>query len=356
MISKSLETVILRQKIFPKQFGAVGNLNAVKFGVEKFLQPEARDHSIEFAYLSSKELFDIKRDPEVQAVATSMPLKLIEPIESAQVPELAGSTWGVESVLAHTSPYDGKGIVVAVLDTGINSNHLAFQGVELIQQNFTTGPDHDVNGHGTHCAATIFGRDVNGLRIGVAKGVTKALIGKVLGPDGGSSASLVNAINWAYRNGANVISMSLGIDLPGYVEYLVGEGLPIPAATSMALEQYRANVNLFSSISYLLEKSDAFSQASVIIAASGNESQRPNFRIAVAPPAAGTGFISVGALGKISAGDLSVSDFSNTQCDVCGPGVNVTSAWVGDSASLKSISGTSMATPHAAGIAARPVG
>lgn len=224
--------------------------------------------------------------------------------------------------------------------------------MQLVRRNFTRGPDDDDHGHGTHCAGTIFGRDVNGLRIGVARGVTKALVGKVLGPGGGSSASLATAINWAYENGANVISMSLGIDFPGFVADLIAQGVPAQAATSMALEEYRANVNLFSSLTLLLAQSSKFSQAAIIVAASGNESARPQYEVAVAPPAAGDGMISVGAVQRSAAGSLSVARFSNTQCNLCGPGVSVTSAWIGSNTALLTINGTSMATPHVAGCAA----
>jgi subtilisin family serine protease len=86
----------------------------------------------------------------------------------------------------------------------------------------------------------------------------------------------------------------------------------------------------------------------MIVAASGNESDRPAFEIAVAPPAAGTGVIAVGALQE-GAGGLSVARFSNNQVDVSAPGVNVISARRGGG--LTSMNGTSMATPHAAGVA-----
>ncbi len=347
MSDKPTPQIILRRKLIFRRTRTATPLSTFEN------LPALGEPIIEEAQLTPREVADAQRDPEVQVIATPMPLKLIEPVGAPELtPAATGNTWGIEAVRAHTSPFTGAGVVVAVLDTGINPNHIAFQGVQLVRRNFTQDPDDDQNGHGTHCAGTIFGRDVNGLRIGVARGVTKALIGKVLGSGGGSSATLANAINWAYENGANVISMSLGIDFPGFVAELISQGLPAEAATSIALEQYRANVNLFSSLTLLLAQSNAFAQAAVIVAASGNESERPRYEIAVAPPAAGDGMISVGALQKSTAGNLSVASFSNTQCNLCGPGVRVTSAWIDNNSALQTISGTSMATPHVAGCAA----
>lgn len=351
MYDKPTQQIILRRNPTFRRTRTAGPVNALPLGVDNL--PALGEPILEDAQLTPREVADAQRDPQVQVIATPMPLKLIEPAGAPEAtPAVTGNTWGIEAVRAHTSPFSGVGVVVAVLDTGINPNHIAFQGVQLVRRNFTQGPDDDQNGHGTHCAGTIFGRDVNGLRIGVARGITKALIGKVLGPGGGSSATLANAINWAYENGANVISMSLGIDFPGFVAELISQGLPLEAATSIALEQYRANVNLFSSLTLLLAQSNAFSQAAVIVAASGNESDRPRYEIAVAPPAAGDGMISVGALQRTATGSLSVASFSNTQCNLCGPGVSVTSAWIGNNSALNTISGTSMATPHVAGCAA----
>lgn len=304
---------------------------------------------LEEAELTKRERNDLRRDPSTLAIARPMPMKLIAPVSrTAAIP---AKQWGIDAVRASESPFDGSGVTVAVLDTGIDPSHPAFKGVELVQQNFTTEDGNDIHGHGTHCAGTIFGQDVDGIRIGIARRIKRALIGKVLGEGGGSSATLAKAIQWALHEGANVISMSLGIDFPGYVDWLVKrQRMDIHPATSLALEEYRANANLFTELANFVAAYGAFGDGAIIVAASGNESQRPRYEISVAPPAAGTGIIAVGALGKSNQG-YAIADFSNNQADVAAPGVDIISADAGTSG-LVSMSGTSMATPHAAGVAA----
>lgn len=322
-------------------------------GFSTYAQPPA-NIKLEEAELSKRERNDLRRDPRTRAIAMPMPMKLIAPVSRDEVPPDAPSepeTWGIKAVRAPESRFDGTGITVAVLDTGIDPNHPAFSGIKLVQQNFTTEEPNDLHGHGTHCAGTIFGQDVNGTRIGIARKIDRALIGKVLGEGAGTSATIAKAIQWALQEGAHVISMSLGIDFPGYVEFLVKqEGMNVNPATSMALEEYRANVNLFSQLAGLVQAHSAFGQGCIIVAASGNESKRPKYEISVAPPAAGTGIIAVGALGESNKG-LVIAKFSNNQADVAAPGVDILSAEAGKTGLVK-MSGTSMATPHTAGVAA----
>ena len=176
--------------------------------------------SVERVEATPEQLLDLRADDTTQATAPIMPLRLVEPEESSAAPSHEGSTWGIRAVGADTSPFDGSGVTVAVLDTGIEVSHPAFAEVDVTEKDFTGEGDGDAHGHGTLTAGTIFGANVDGLRIGVAPNVERVLIGKVLGRRGGNTQSILDAITWAVAEGAKVISMSLGIDFPGMVEHL----------------------------------------------------------------------------------------------------------------------------------------
>jgi subtilisin family serine protease len=310
--------------------------------------------------LDKAELRALVREPDVRAIAPVMPIRLLRPVPSSELAGVgeasgrSGPTWGVTAVGADASARTGAGVTVAVLDTGIDATHPAFAGVELIQKDFSGSGGGDTDGHGTHCAGTIFGRDVDGTRIGVAPGVTHALIGKVIGDDGtGASTALFEGMQWAVQQGADVISMSLGFDFPGLVEELVKDGWPADLATSAALEGYRANLRMFDALMGYVRASAPFGRGSVLVAAAGNESKRdidPRYEIAVSIPAAAEGVVSVGALGE-SNGGFMIAPFSNTFPMVAAPGVAVLSAQAGSSG-LVAFNGTSMATPHVAGVLA----
>ena len=319
---------------------------------------------VEVEKLAPEEAADLRRDETVHGVARSMKMSLIEPVggqsDAASRPaDDDDRGWGVRAVGALGNKYSGRGVKVAVLDTGIDAKHPAFNGVTLIEKDFTAkkGEDDsrcpDAHGHGTHCAGTLFGRDVGGVRIGVAPGVERAMIGKVVGENGGGSTEqLYAAIDWAADQGAHIISMSLAIDFAGYAEELQqDEKMPFKLAISQALTAYRENILFFDNLVGFLK--NRLKTRSLLIAAAGNDSlrdERPDFEITAGLPAATNGIIAVGALRRTANGCLEVADFSNIGVDVAAPGTAIYSAKPGGELGYNA--GTSMAAPHVAGVAA----
>ena len=318
------------------------------------LVPTPPEPRVETHDISVREAASISRDPEVAAVAIPMPIALIKPFETPGVAAAAADAWGIAAVKADTSQFTGDGVVVAVLDTGIDNTHPAFAGVNIIEKDFSGSGNGDRNKHGTHCAGTIFGRDVDGKRIGIARGVKKALIGKVLDDTGGGSSDMMfRGMQWALDGGAHVISMSLGFDFPGAVARMEASGLPTRPAVSTVLEAYRSNLRFFDALMQMARAKAAFGETAVIVAASGNESDKkgnPPFTIAASLPAAAEGVVSVAALGRGPGGKFEVADFSNSMAQMAAPGVDILSAKIGGG--LLTLSGTSMACPHVAGISA----
>lgn len=314
--------------------------------------------------LSRSDLADALHDQTVCAVAPVLPVRLInksnESAGQSSPSAMAGPTWGVKAVRADTSPFDGTGVVVAILDTGIDKQHAAFANIapRIVESDFSGAGNGDRQGHGTHVAGTIFGQDVSGVRIGVARNVQRALIGKVLDDrGGGTTEGICRGLAWADEQGADIISMSLGIDFPGAVDGLLGQGYPLEVATSLVLEAYRANVRVFDTLSASFRaRAMLGGNATVVCAAAGNESRRaenPQWEVGTAPPAAADGVVSVAALGTLDNGaSYFVAPFSNTGANVSAPGVQVLSAKAGSGNSLVAHNGTSMATPHVAGVLA----
>ncbi|WP_417215915.1 S8 family serine peptidase [Arthrobacter sp.] len=237
-------------------------------------------------------------------------------------------TWGLLATHAAQSPYSGHGIKVAVLDTGFDETHPDFAGRTVVTQSFVDGEGpHDGHGHGTHCIGTSCGPRTlaDGRGYGIAF-EADIYAGKVLSNEGsGSDAGILAGIDWAISQGCAVISMSLGAD--------VNEIHP----------------------PYVAAGKRALAQGTLIVAAAGNNAQRsagnPGF---VGTPANSPYILAVAAVDDA----LAVADFSarsstlqGGQVDVAGPGVNVYSSWPMPQR-YNTISGTSMATPHAAGVSA----
>lgn len=319
--------------------------------VESFGDAAIGSRVFAFERLTDTSAASMAAEPEVQAISPAMPTKLIRPFSVSAAG--AGNAWGLDAVGARNSAFTGAGVTVAVLDTGIDASHPAFVGIDIEQRDFSGSGDGDANGHGTHCAGTIFGRDVDGVRIGVAPGVQKAYIGKVLGDGGGGDAEMiVEGIHWAMSKRANIISMSLGFDFPGMVRQWTDDGWPIELATSNALESYRVNLRVFDTVMNLTKARGGLGGGALVVAAAGNDSKRddhPEWRIAASLPAAADDVVSVAAVGQKDE-LLSVATFSNSMAMLSAPGVDIVSARSGGG--LITLSGTSMACPHVAGVAA----
>lgn len=249
------------------------------------------------------------------------------------------ATWGLQATKVIDSPYSGLGMKVAVLDTGLDLTHPDFAGRKISSQSFINGEAvQDRNGHGTHCIGTACGPKAPTTlpRYGIAYNA-EIFAGKVLSNRGsGADGGILAGIEWAITSGCQVISMSLG------------------AATRPG--------DTFSQI-YEQVGQRALRQGSLIVAAAGNDSNRTSSQFnPVSYPANAPSLMAVAALDA----ELNVSFFSNRsinpqggQIDIAGPGGNagrpplpqIYSTWPMPTR-YRSISGTSMATPHVAGIAA----
>ncbi|MDY7104220.1 MAG: S8 family serine peptidase [Actinomycetota bacterium] len=240
-------------------------------------------------------------------------------------------TWGLQATAAAGSPFTGAGIRLAVLDTGLTLGHPDLDGRTVVAESFIDGETaEDGHGHGTHCVGTAAGstsppRAPEVPRYGVAPDV-EIYAGKVLSNEGsGDDTGILSGINWALENGCAVISMSLGADVE---------------TVSTAYETVGRR---------------ALAAGSLIVAAAGNNARRadgdPGF---VGIPANSPSIMAVAAVDP----NLVIADFSarsnpveGGQIDIAGPGVDVFSSWTLPDR-YTTISGTSMATPHVAGIAA----
>ena len=231
-------------------------------------------------------------------------------------------TWGLKATKAMKSLLTGNGMKVAVLDTGMDLLHPDFAGRSIVSQSFVPGEAvQDGMGHGTHCIGTACGfKDINGRRYGIASEST-IYVGKVLSNAGsGATGWIIAGMEWAIVNGCQVISMSLG------------------------------NTDRNPSIAYENVGRRALKNGCLIVAAAGNHGPKP-----VGQPANSESIMAVGALNNclLSPKFSSPSGvFPGCKVDIAAPGVKVYSSLPVDKGRYDAWNGTSMATPHVAGIAA----
>lgn len=230
------------------------------------------------------------------------------------------ATWGLDRIdqedlpLNSTYIYDqnGSGVTAYVIDTGVRQTHTQFGG--RASGGFTSINDgngtSDCNGHGTHVAGT-----VGSATYGVAKNVNIVAV-RVLGCNGsGSNSGVIAGIDWVTANHAStsVANMSLG-------------GGISPATDSAVNSAVAAGVTM-------------------VVAAGNDNANACNFS-----PARAVNAITVGS----TTSSDSRSSFSNfgTCLDIFAPGSSITSTWSTSNTATNTISGTSMASPHVAGVAA----
>jgi hypothetical protein len=248
----------------------------------------------------------------------------------ARVWDETRATWGLQAIRATESCLSGRGVRVAVLDTGVDTTHRDLIGRAIKTMSFIQGETAvDGHGHGTHCIGTACGvREPSVLpRYGIA-GDAEIFAGKVLSNAGsGADGGILAGINWAVSEGCRVVSMSLGAP---------------------------TNVGDAYSTVYETVAQRALQKGTIIVAAAGNESRRPGTVRPVGRPANCPSILAVAALTP----DIEVAYFScaglnpdGGQVDIAGPGVNVRSSSP-EPTGYKTMSGTSMATPHVAGVLA----
>jgi subtilisin family serine protease len=263
--------------------------------------------------LSKKALADVRADPAVAFVERDAVLS----IDTTQ----NGATWGLDRVdqrarpLSTTYTYEatGAGVTAYVIDTGVRTTHQEFAGRATSGFDSVDGlPADDCNGHGTHVAGTI-----GGTTYGVAKAVSIVAV-RVLNCSGSGSTSGVIA-------GIDYVTQAHAAGRPAVANMSLGGGV------SAALDQAVRN-SIADGVTYAI--------------AAGNS----NANACNGSPARVAEALTVGATTTTDAR----SSFSNfgTCLDLFAPGSGITSAWSTSNSATNTISGTSMATPHVAGVAA----
>ena len=274
------------------------------------------------------------------AAATTSP-KLADGIKKIWLDEpmqvsLDQSVAQIGAPQAWAQGFDGTGVKVAVLDTGIDLSHPDVADRVKGIKNFTSDPDAvDHHGHGTHVASTIAGSGAasGGKYKGVAPGAD-LYVGKVLNNEGsGPESGIIAGMEWAAAEGADVVSMSLGSPIPGDGSDPISQAVNRLSASSGAL----------------------------FVIAAGNTGPA---KTTVGSPGAAEAALTVGAVSKqdVLASFSSRGPVTGTfavKPEITAPGVAIVAARAASTtlgtpvdANYTSASGTSMATPHVAGAAA----
>ncbi|OXM87398.1 S8 family serine peptidase [Paenibacillus rigui] len=266
----------------------------------KTIKRLSSNHSI--VRLKASELTQLKSDPNVEYIERDGYLKKAADTITPNLVQIHADT-------VSESTYRGKGVKIALFDTGISlsSDELTVkEGVSFVEED----PSYDdLNGHGTH-AAGIIAAAKNGKGVeGIAPDADLYSVKVLDNQGGGRYSSVIQALEWAIEQHMDIVSMSF-----------VGEQY------SAALEEA---VN------------KAYDHGILLIAAAGNDGEAtPRY------PARFSSVLSVGAVDEQN----QHAAFSNGGVEVVAPGVNIQSVGLGNQYTV--LSGTSVAAPHVTGIAA----
>ena len=277
-------------------------------GTIKYVYPDIHAVAVD---LSDEEIAQLKADPNVKYVEPDYIVTALAPTMPFNIKQI-----GADKVQAAGN--DGSGVRVAVIDTGIDYTHPDLKDVYAGGYNFVNLNDNpmDDNGHGTHCSGIIAATGSQKGIYGTAPGVSLYGV-KVLNSGGyGYTSDVVQGIYWAKNNSMQVASMSLG-----------------SSWDSQAMHDAVIN---------------ATENGVLIVAAAGNEGSVSGVGETMGYPAKYDGVLAVAAVNKHN--HRAFWSSTGFELGVSAPGVKIRSSVPG--AGYATYSGTSMATPHVAGVAA----